>query len=198
MAKPRRHPLILASASERRRRILAELGVEFRVVVTQAEEEEGAVPPDTACRVNALRKCEACRARHPDSGIVAADTVIEFEGRAMHKPADLAEAFRFFRALSGRTHRVLTATALFSPNTNRTETRTDISRVTFQTLGDEQIGAYFRHVNPLDKAGGYDIGQHADLIIESFEGSATNIEGLPVETVRPWLVREGWLVPNGA
>ena len=187
------YPLILASASERRRKILTELGVVFQGVVTHVEEDEGRAEPERACRTNALRKLNACRVRYPDHSIIAADTVIECDGIGIHKPADLNEARDFFRMFSGKTHRVLTATALFSPRTAEPETHLDSSSVTFRTLDDARIRAYFSHVDPLDKAGAYDIGQCADLIVESFQGSATNIMGLPVETLRPWLVKEGWL-----
>lgn len=189
------HPfqLILASASERRRKILADLGLVFHVVVTHVEEDEERADPERACRTNALRKLNACRTRHSEHGIIAADTVIEFDGIGIHKPADLNEAREFFRMFSGKTHRVLTAMALYSPRAPEPQTHLDVSSVTFRPLDDARIHEYFSHVDPLDKAGAYDIGQCADLIVESFRGSATNIMGLPVETLRPWLLKEGWL-----
>jgi len=181
--KPR---LILASASPRRRAILTEMGLTFDVVLPEVDEIHRDDDPLGTVRENALRKCEWCRARHPDCRIVAADTVVVFEGRCIAKPASLEQARGFLRSFSGRTQRVYTGVGLYVPG-GQVSIRVDESVVHFRELDEARIAEYFARVDPLDKAGAYDIDQHGELIIASHEGSWTNVMGLPREMVEAWL-----------
>jgi septum formation protein len=189
MTKTRRTrevPLILASASDRRRRILAGLGVEFAVVVPKADEIMHVSDPARTVRENAAAKNEWCRERHGSCRIISADTVIDFDGRTVTKPSSIAEAKVFFEMFSGRRHKVLTAVALYDPG-SASATRVMESSVLFRQLDESTVSEYFSRVNPLDKAGGYDIDQAGELVIASFSGSRTNIMGLPRELVSEWL-----------
>lgn len=186
--------LILASASPRRRRILEDLGLTFTVLVPEVEEVHYDDRPRATVAENALLKSRWCQARCPDRLSIAADTAIDFNGRCIPKPADLTEAFAFLRAFSGASHRVLTAVAFFNPAAGAAadpDVRVVESTVTFKRLADDDIRQYFSLVDPLDKAGAYDIDQHGDLIIAGYDGSYTNIVGLPVETVSNWLAIHG-------
>ena len=191
-----RHPmktlLILASASERRRKILSDLGVTFDVVIPRVEEIPHAGNPRRTAEENALRKSLWCRERHPDRFIITADTTIGFDGRCIEKPVSMDEAAVFLRMFSGKTHTVFTAVGLSTP-TAIPEVRLVESPVTFRALSDNDIRDYLSKVNPLDKAGAYDIDQHGDIIIRSFSGSRTNVMGLPAELVGPWLREQGLL-----
>jgi len=178
--------LVLASASDRRRKILADLGYAFDIVVPDVEEVLCPNDPLLSAKENAVRKNEWCRQRMPDRTIISADTIIEFEGRSIAKPVSLDDAYSFLRAFSGRTHQVLTATT-FSAPARDPETIVVTSSVTFKTLSDHVIAEYCSKVDTLDKAGAYNIDEHEELIVESFDGSYTNIMGLPSETVRDWL-----------
>ena len=178
--------LILGSASERRRKILNTLAVAFSVVVPQVEEVNHDDDPRRAASENALRKNVWCRHHYPGHFIITADTVIDFEGHCIGKPADLAGATDMMRKFSGQPHTVITAVAFSTPD-SAPVVRLVESNVTFLKLDAGAIRAYFAGVNPLDKAGAYDIDQRPDLIIESFKGSRTNIMGLPRDTVRAWL-----------
>lgn len=179
-------PLILASASGRRRKILEAMGVNFEVAVPDVEEVTYLDDPRRTASENAIRKGEWSRVRFPDRVTIAADTVIDFRGRVICKPSSEAEAVEFLRSFSGEQHTVITAVAFSTPQRGL-EIEVVESQVVFKKLTDEQIRQYCSKVDPLDKAGAYDIDQNGDMIIESFAGSRTNIMGLPAEVVAKWL-----------
>ena len=182
--------LILASASLRRRKIMAELGVEFDVEVPDVEEICLRNDPRETVYENAGRKIRWAGERWPDRWIVAADTVVGFGGAVVNKPKSLDAAREMFRAFSGATHEVLTAVAFRTP-AGPGNIHVEKSTVRFRHLTEEVIERYFAEVDPLDKAGGYDINQRADEIISEFSGSRTNIMGLPSEVVKAWLAEQG-------
>jgi septum formation protein len=186
-----REPLILASASERRRKILENLGIAFDVVVTAVDEVSYASDPRRTASENALRKSAWCRMKYPARTSIAADTVIDFMGRVVGKPATIKEACEILALFSGKSHTVITAVA-FSVMGSAPELKLVESQVLFKELTGEQIRDYCSRVNPLDKAGGYDIDQFGALIIESSSGSRTNIMGLPAELVEEWVVRHSY------
>ncbi len=132
--------------------------------------------------MNALRKLEACMAKHPGAAVIAADTIVWFGGRIYGKPHDLDEARRFLRELSGNVHSVFTGVACCEPGQ---EPKTEVveSKVKFRVLSDELIDRYVEMVNPVDRAGAYDIDDFGKIVVESFEGSYENIMGLPVEPI---------------
>lgn len=183
--KPR---LLLASASARRRRILADLGLAFAVVSPRVREVLYTDDPARTARENALRKNAWCRRRHPGAAIIAADTVLDFRGRCVIKPHSMRDAAAMLRMLSGKRHDVLTAVAFSQPGSS-VLVRLARSAVFFRRLSGKAIRMYLAKVNPLDKAGAYDIDQEGALIIRRHTGSRTNIMGLPRGTVTAWLAR---------
>ena len=194
MSDPRRPRLILASASPRRRELLAELGVAFDVVVAEVtEHEEASTDPRVMVAHNAALKAEWVAARHPEALVLGADTTVFIDNQALNKPADLAEARAMLRRLSGRTHTVFTGLAV---RRGRDGLRIDegvASEVSFKALDEATIDAYLARVHTLDKAGGYAIQEHGDLIVAGYRGSFTNIVGLPMETTKHILTRCGLL-----
>jgi septum formation protein len=184
--------LLLGSASERRRKILAGMGLAFEVVVPRVAEEAWIDDPLRTARENAARKHAWCRRRYPRSAIITADTVIAFDGRCLTKPADMDDARRMFRAFSGKEQSILTGVALSCPG-QEPEVDVVVSQARFRVLNEETIDAYFDRVHPLDKAGAYDIDQCPELIVAHWSGSRTNIMGLPRERVAAWL--RSWPVP---
>ena len=182
--------LILASASARRSKILAALGATFDVVIPEVEEVFYASDARRTARENAVRKSAWCRAHYPECYSLAADTIIEFEGRCVTKARTCAEAFAFLRMFSGTTHVVYTAVAMARPRAEP-ELIMEQSSVHFRTLSEDDIRTYFTRVNPLDRAGAYDIDEHGEKLIDSHTGSRTAIMGLPEKTVRVWLNKEG-------
>jgi septum formation protein len=182
----------LASASPRRRELLAGLGVHFDVVTAQVtEHEEAATDPRVMVAHNAALKADWVAARHPEALVIGADTTVFIDGHALNKPADGVEARAMLRRLSGRTHTVFTGLAVRCAATGLAIDEGVASEVTFKPLDEPTIEAYLARVYTLDKAGGYAIQEHPELIIAGYQGSWTNIVGLPVETMKQILTRCG-------
>ena len=198
-------PLILASGSPRRAKILRDLGVEFEIVKTEAPEVSIHHDPVRTVTENALAQLNAAVAQERDPPevegrtILAADTIVWFNGKIYGKPRDLAEAKAFLRELSGQTHTVFTGVACVGSaipaNAQSTQAATILkslapttacarSHVTFRQLSDAAIDEYVARVRPLDRAGAYDIDENGDLIVASYDGEYENIMGLPVEPLR--------------
>jgi len=186
--------LILASASPRRRELLAELKVAFDVVVADViEHEDPTTDPRVMVAHNAALKADWVAARHPDAIVLGADTTVFIDGVALNKPRDGAEARSMLRQLSGRTHTVFTGLALRRSTDQLRWEDSAATEVTFKAIGDDVIEKYLSLVNTLDKAGGYGIQEHSDLIVAGYRGSLSNIVGLPLETTKQILTRCGLL-----
>lgn len=168
--------IVLASGSPRRAKILTALGVEFSVVKTDAPEVCYPNEPERTVRENALSKGIAAGGGR----VLSADTIVWCDGRIYGKPRDLAEAKSFLRELSGRVHSVYTGVAFNG------DVRVQKSDVRFRTLSDGQIDEYVAKVNPIDRAGAYDIDAFGESLIESCSGSYENIMGLPIEPLQEW------------
>jgi septum formation protein len=180
-------PIILGSASPRRKKILEALGVSFSVSAPDTTEIHDSEDPIHTVVVNARTKYRFCRAQHPAAALITADTLVWFEGRLIGKPNDLEEAACFLRSFSGRTQIVYTAVALGRPGEEEAEIRVEASSVTFKNLSEDTIRDYLAWTHPLDRAGAYDIDENGDLLIARYCGSYTNIMGLPEAPVRDWL-----------
>lgn len=187
-------PLILASASPRRFELLSSLEVPFTVVPADVEEDQGvSLGPREMVLHNARLKGRAVGERFPDQVVLAADTTVFIDNRVLNKPRNMDEAWEMLQRLSGRTHSVFTAIHLQGPMAPHEHAEGVESRVTFKPLDEATVAAYFQQVNPLDKAGAYGIQEGRDLIIERYEGSFSNIMGLPVEETRSALKKFGLL-----
>jgi len=175
--------MILASASPRRRRLLAEYGYAF--TVRPAEIEETMPPYLTAAEItlfNARQKALHVSAQAPGELVIGVDTVVAFEGEVLGKPADMEEAFAMLSRLNGRIHEVYSAIYAVRPPLHRAVV--EASRVRFRTLDEAALRRYLARIRPLDKAGAY-AAQDAseESIVESIEGSRTNVIGLPMEAL---------------
>lgn len=194
MPSPATPRLILASASPRRRELLAELGIPFEVVVAQVtEHEDPTTDPRTMVAHNAALKADWVAARHPDAYVLGADTTVFIGDAVLNKPRDLAEARAMLRRMSGRTHHVFTGIALRRQAENLRIDRGVTSAVKFRAFDDAVIDAYFKVANPLDKAGGYGIQEAGEMIVAGWEGSFTNIVGLPMDETKQILTQCGLL-----
>jgi septum formation protein len=187
--------LILASASPRRRELLAQVGCEFEVRPAHIPEDPlpGEDPIAYVTRL-AREKAEAVfrevLSAHNDSksqgldgqsAVLGADTTVTLDNAILGKPEDAADAARMLRLLSGRSHRVITGVALVT--TDRTEVAAEVTAVQFLTLSDEEIAAYVATGEPMDKAGAYGIQGRAARWIPRIEGCYFNVMGLPLALV---------------
>jgi septum formation protein len=177
-------PLILASASPRRRRLLLEHGYNFRVA--PAEVAEIAPPhlsPGEITLFNARIKACAVARSHPRALVLGVDTEVAFEGGVLGKPANMEAAFAMVKRLNGRTHDVYSGVWLRHEKSGRERGFIEITRVHFRQLTDPQLRAYLARIGPLDKAGAYAAQEDRGELIESIEGSFSNVVGLPMEAL---------------
>jgi septum formation protein len=189
---PKTHRLILASASPRRRELLAELGVAFEVLPAEVTEHEAAdADPRAMVLHNAALKADWIAARHPDATVLGADTTVFVGNTVLNKPRDAADARAMLRLLSGTTHTVFTGLAMRRMSDGLRLDRGVASEVVFKVLTEAVIEEYLSKVHTLDKAGGYAIQEEAKLIVESFSGQLTNIIGLPLEETKQLLTLAG-------
>jgi septum formation protein len=174
--------LILASASPRRAELLTAAGYRFEVAAADVDETPLADehPGEYAVRV-AREKAAAAASKHPDSVILAADTVVVAGGELLGKPDSAADAVRMLSRLSGAEHVVSTAVVL--RRNGRDVTDLESTRVRFRQLSPEEIAWYVSTGEPDGKAGAYAIQGRAARFIDRIEGSWSNVVGLPIATV---------------
>lgn len=171
--------IILASQSPRRKELLEEVGLRFRVEPAQIEEHlDESLPITQAIEQLAKEKAMPIAHRHPQCIVIGADTLVAVDGLVLGKPADEADAARMLRMLSGRRHQVIGGVALLCGNEE--VLFHCVSEVRFFPLREEEIAAYIRSGEPMDKAGAYGIQGLGRLFVESICGDYFNIVGLPV------------------
>jgi septum formation protein len=184
--------LILASASPRRRELLARLGVTFEVMPADVVEfEEPGADPRSLVAHNAALKADWVSARRPDAWVLGADTTVFIDHTVLNKPRDPADARRMLRQLAGRTHTVFTGIAVRRRSDGLKIDEGVASEVTFKPMSDAAIEDYLGRVDTMDKAGAYSIQEQRELIVAGYTGSFTNIMGLPLETTKHILTRCG-------
>nr|WP_288453886.1 Maf family protein [uncultured Pseudomonas sp.] len=174
--------LYLASASPRRRELLAQIGVPFTTHVVPIDEtaQPGEAPAAYVERL-ARAKAQAALATladRRDAVVLGSDTAVVLDGRILGKPVDREDALVTLGALSGREHQVLTAVALVSDS--RAEARVVTSAVCFKPLDRKQIEAYWATGEPRDKAGSYGIQGLAAVFVSQMQGSYSAVVGLPL------------------
>ena len=181
-------PFILGSGSPRRRELLGQIMSDYSVEVSDAE-EIFSHPEGTLALVmeNARIKASSVAQSNLQHWVLGADTLVALEERVLGKPKSVGEATEMLQFLSGQTHQVSTGLCLINKTLDYEETRVETSQVTFKEINDSTIEEYFNEVNPLDKAGGYAIQIRHDLIVEKFEGSRSNVIGLPLRLLEGWL-----------
>lgn len=175
-------PLILASASPRRAELLRHAAISFAVEPAHVPEQpfQNETPLHYAQRL-ASDKARAVFARHPDSAVLGADTVVVVDEHLLEKPAGHNDAARMLRLLSGRTHQVITGVCLVTARFETTEA--EVTQVSFASLSEEEIAYYVQTGEPMDKAGAYAIQGIASRWVERIEGCYFNVVGLPIPRV---------------
>lgn len=187
-AAPSRDPsrgrarIVLASASPRRKELLEALGVPFEVMPADVDEtpREGEAPGTMATRL-AGAKARRVAGGAPEALVIAADTVVVLDGRALGKPRDAEENRSFLRALAGRPHRVVTGHCLRLGGT--TETVAVATEVVLRRLTDGEIDRFVGRGAGLDKAGGYAIQDTGAALVDRLDGCYTNVVGMSLPAV---------------
>lgn len=174
--------LVLASSSPRRVALLSEGGFEFEIASPRVTEKFSTTLTLREVTLwNAIRKGMAIAQTRPDAVVLAADTLVALENQIIGKPANLSEAAQILQRLSGRTHQVCSAVAIYHQTLGKSAVFHESSRVRFRRLSDAMIQSYLAKVDTLDKAGAYAAQGGGAEIIAKIEGSFTNVVGLPME-----------------
>ena len=177
---------VLASASPRRKELLAELVNKFEIIPSLADENVAYTSPENLVLQLAERKASEVALRPENEGkiVIGSDTVVAFEGKVLGKPKDKADAFRMLKMLSGKPHAVFTGVCFAVKKGEKLSlnTRAEKTAVYFEDLSDEWIRAYIASGSPMDKAGAYGIQDGG--LVKKIEGSYTNVVGFPIELVQ--------------
>lgn len=176
--------IVLASGSPRRQQFLKELDVPFEVRLKDVEE----IYPDTLHGAEITDFLAELKAKSMDDTLsddeilITSDTIVWHNGKALGKPKDYDDAFAMLKALSGKMHEVITSVCI--KNHERSEVFNETTKVTFNTLSDDEIKYYLDNYKPFDKAGSYGIQEWIGLVaIAKIEGSYANVVGMPVDKV---------------
>jgi MAF protein len=186
--------LILASASPRRRDLLARLGLPFEVDPADVEEDLRGAPPVRLARRLATAKARAVTARHPDATVLAADTIVAYHGipfGKFGKPVDADEARAMLEFLRGRTHRVITGVAVLPPGRRRPLIDHAVTSVTMRRFSGGEIADSIARGDPFDKAGAYAIQDELLAPVAGYDGCYCNVVGLPLWSAVRLLGRGG-------
>ena len=183
-------PVILASASPRRRQLMSEAGYEFTVVLPEVDESafktNDADPVEYTKRL-ALAKAKSVARKHPDSFVIGADTIVDFQGRIIGKAADAKEAEQITGKLFSAPHKVITGVAIVRLSDDTELVRSDSTTVYPRKMTADQIADHIKGGSWRDKAGAYAIQETGDEFVEKIEGSLTNVMGLPMELLESLL-----------
>jgi septum formation protein len=173
--------IILASASVRRKDILEITGLNFSVCAGDYEEDlDLPLQPHELARYLSRKKAEAVTHKYKNAIIIAADTFIVFKKRLLGKPHTDKEAEKMLRMLNGKVHSVITGFTIIDTGRKKTVSRSVETKVYFTKLGREEISAYVKSKEPLDKAGAYAIQGLGAVLIEKIDGDFFNVMGLPL------------------
>lgn len=173
--------IILASASPRRRELLAQIGLDFQVLVSEVEEKVNTDIPYLVVEQLSAQKAEAVAQKlekEEPALVIGADTIVACDGQILGKPRDKEEAVQMLRKLNGRSHQVYTGVTLIFRD--KTKTFYEATEVEFYPMTEEEIGAYVETLDPLDKAGAYGIQGFCARYIKGITGDYNNVVGLPV------------------
>jgi len=183
----KRARLILASASPRRRQLLKDLRVPFRIEPAEVSERSREKRPRRLAAQLALRKARAVAKKNPNALVLGADTIVSHRGLLLLKPKHRADSARILRIINGRWHRVYTGVAIVDGASGKAWREVAVSRVKARKLPEKELSRFIgRH---MDKAGAYAVQDKADPFIEKIEGRFDNVVGLPMDAVRR-LLRE--------
>ena len=186
---------ILASGSPRRKELLELMGLEFKVIVSQADEDSVSkdLKPELYVQELALLKASATAKevlRNKNAVIISADTIVTLDGQILGKPKDEDDAFNKLSKLSGREHEVYTGYCVMRISNGKAVCGKVRTKVKFKDLSDDKIRGYINSGEPMDKAGAYGIQGLGSLLIEKIDGDYFNVVGLPISALADTLEDE--------
>lgn len=186
--------MILASNSKRRQEILKDMGFNFKVIVPNIEEVSDKTNVSEKVLDIAIKKLEQIAKDNVNEFVLAADTVVELNGKILGKPKNKEEAFNFLKYLSGNTHRVITAYAFKNISKAIFIKEVVVSEVKFFELDDETINWYLDTGEAFDKAGAYGIQGYGRMLIEKINGDYYSIMGFPISSFLKNLRKIGYKI----
>lgn len=193
-------PLILASASPRRERLLAQTGLPFRTMASDVEEEGVSGEPEEVAQILAEQKASQVALRASNSWILGADTMVVVDGEILGKPKHREDAKRMLWRLNGREHLVVTGFCVLNPLAAVAHSEAVTTLVKVKTLTGREIDAYVKTNEPFGKAGGYAIQGIGSFMVSRISGSYTNVVGLPIcsmiEALLLLRALEGFPIPH--
>ena len=186
--------MILASNSQRRQEILKDAGFNFKVITSNIEETSDKKIITERILDIAEKKLEQIAKNNKNKFILAADTVVELNGKIFGKPKNREEAFSFLKTLSGQIHRVITAYVFKNISKNILIKEIVVSEVKFFDLDDETINWYLDTGEPFDKAGAYGIQGYGRILVEKINGDFYSIMGFPISNFLENLRKIGYKI----
>ena len=186
--------MILASNSKRRQEILKDAGFNFKIITSDIEEISDKKIITERMLDIAEKKLEQIAKNNKNKFILAADTVVELNGKIFGKPKNREEAFSFLKTLSGQIHRVITAYVFKNISKNILIKEIVVSEVKFFDLDDETINWYLDTGEPFDKAGAYGIQGYGRILVEKINGDFYSIMGFPISNFLENLRKIGYKI----
>ena len=178
-------PVYLASKSPRRKKLLNQLNIDFKVINIHVDEssKNGELPSALVKRLS-KEKMEKAREKIDNGIIITADTIVVIDNKILGKPKDKKDAEKILKKLSGKTHTVYTGFSVFNTGNNKIITDYEKTRVTFRKLEQDEINNYIESGTPMDKAGAYGIqDDFGAVFIKKIEGDYYNVVGLPLSSL---------------
>jgi septum formation protein len=187
------YPLILASASPRRKQLIDQMGIPNRVAPSRLQEKNSLEHPEDLCRHLAVLKAREVSLREKAGWILGADTIVVVMDRVLGKPESPKDAERMLFLLSGKVHQVMTGFCILNPSGSVAHSESVSTAVCFKPLNEQEVAGYIRTGEPFGKAGAYAIQGVGAFMVESISGSYTNVVGLPMCALVKALVQCGAL-----
>jgi len=182
----------LASASPRRKELLEKIGLKFEVEPSDyAEDMRSELSPDELARSISLEKAKVVASKHNNAIVIAADTFIVSRGKILGKPNTRDEARKMLMTLKGKSHSVITGFTILDTDKNKVLTKSVETIIHIKNLTSQEVDAYVKSKEPLDKAGAYAIQGLGSVIVERIEGDYFNVMGLPLSVLAEGLKEFG-------
>lgn len=173
---------VLASKSPRRKALLQNIGINAQIIPANVDESafKGLDPDGMVKQLAMLKASDVARSFRGNTIVIGADTCVYLDGKIMGKPQTISEAEEMLRKLSGNTHEVYTGYCVFNCADGKAVSKCEKTSVTFRKLSEEEIKAYVKTREPMDKAGAYGIQNKGSMFVEKIDGDYFNVVGLPV------------------